>query len=89
MGARFTKSVMVGIYGSGKVAAVLVMMYGCHLSLYVYSMYLYNSFIVMEIVLDALGPRSKVYPSKSVHQPWKSVSVSGSGLGLFQYFLSL
>ena len=39
--------------------------------------------------LDALVPRLKVQPSKSVHRPWKLVSVSGSRLGLFQGFLPL
>ena len=80
---------MVGISGSGKVAAVSVMVYGWQLSLYVSPRYCYISFIVIVNFSDAIGPRSKVQPSKSVHRPWKSVLVLGSGLGLFWCFLPL
>ena len=59
------------------------------MSLYVAPRYRSSSFVVMENFSDALGPRSKLYPYKSVHRSWKSVSVSGSGLGLFQGFLPL
>ena len=88
------KSVIVGISGSGKVDVVSVMMAGWKLSLYVAPSHCSSSFIVLENLSDALGPRSKLEPSKSVHRPWKSVSVLGSRIGLFRgllplYFLGL
>ena len=80
---------MVGISGSGKVSAVLVIMAGWQLSLYVAPRYLYSSFIVWANLSDALGLRSKMQPSKSLNWTWKSVSASGSGIGLFQGLLNL
>ena len=62
---------------------------GLQMSLYVAPRYRSSSFIVWANLSDALGPRSKVYPSKSVNWPWKSVSDPGSGLGLFRSFLPL
>ena len=59
------------------------------MSLYVAPRYCYSSFIVLANLLDTIGPESKVYPSKSVRRPWKSVSVLGSGLSLFRGVLPL
>ena len=62
-------------------AAVSVMMAGWQLSLYAALRYHSSSFIFLENLSDALGPRSKVQPSKSVHRPWNPVSVLESRLG--------
>ena len=80
---------MVGIYGSGKVYPVSNMMAGWQLSLYVAPRYCPISFIVRVNLSDAIVPRSKIQPSKSMHRPWKSVSASGSRIGFFRGFLPL
>ena len=72
---------VVGISGLGKVAWVSVIIAGWKLPLYIALRYHSISFIVRAKFSDALGPRLKMYPSKSVPRPLKPVSDLGSELG--------
>ena len=59
-GRLVPKPVMLGILGLVKVAVVSVMISGLQLSLYVSPRYFYCSFIVMDSLSFALGPRSNI-----------------------------